>query len=97
MVWLLSRDQLFTGNFDIDTAAEQSQELDSMMNKVTLERDRLLSQVKELRREMADRDSENSSFELRINQRNSQLVELQEQINEKAIEVTKLDRKVGSA
>lgn len=65
-----------------------------MVSKVTSERDRLLAQLKDLRRELLDRDSENSSFELRINQRNTQLVELQEQINEKALEVTKLDRKV---
>lgn len=65
-----------------------------MVSKVTSERDRLLAQLKDLRRELSDRDSENSSFELRINQRNTQLVELQEQINEKALEVTKLDRKV---
>lgn len=74
--------------------AEQSQELDSMVSKLTSERDRLLSQVKDLRRELADRDSENSSFEMRINQRNTQLVELQEQINDKALEMTKLEKKV---
>lgn len=44
---------------------------------------------------MSERDSENSSFELRINQRNSQLIELQEQVNDKSLEITKLENKVG--
>jgi len=40
---------------------------------------------------MSDRDSENSSFELRITQRNSQLIDLQEQVNQKAMEISQLE------
>ncbi|XP_052220166.1 coiled-coil domain-containing protein 18-like isoform X2 [Dreissena polymorpha] len=75
-------------------SAEQAQELDSMVTRLGQEKDRLLAQVKELRKELSDRDSENSSFEIRITQRNSQLIELQEQLNEKSVELTKLENKV---
>ena len=59
------------------------------------DREKLASQVKKLKRELAERDSETSSFELRVNQRNVQLIELQEQINDKGEEVSRLEKQVG--
>ena len=64
------------------------------MKKLELERDCLHTQAKNLQRELADRDADSSSFEMRINQRNSQIVDFQEQLNDKCLEVSKLEKKV---
>lgn len=77
------------------TGAHRVQELEMLVSQYEADKSRLVGEITELKREIGDREAQNSSFETRITQRNSQLIELQEQINHKCSEISNLEREVS--
>lgn len=71
------------------------QELETTISCLEADKTKLISQLTEARRDLADREAQNVTLETRINQRNTQLIELQEQINQKCTDVTTVEREVG--
>lgn len=71
------------------------QELETTISCLEADKTKLVSQLSEARRDLADREAQNASLETRINQRNVQLIELQEQINQKGTDVTTAEREVS--
>lgn len=72
----------------------RAQEMESAISCLEADKSKLVSQLAEAKRDLADRETQNTSLETRINQRNTQLIELQEQINEKCMEITTIEREV---
>ena len=77
--------------------AHKVQELEMLVSQYEADKSRLVGEIAELKREIGDKETQNTSFESRITQRNSQLIELQEQINHKCTEISNLEREVLSA
>lgn len=76
------------------TGAHKVQELEMLVSQYEADKSRLAGEIAELKREIGDKETQNTSFENRITQRNSQLIELQEQINHKCTEISNLEREV---
>ena len=74
--------------------AHKVQELEMLVSQYEADKSRLVGEIAELKREIGDKETQNTSFESRITQRNSQLIELQEQINHKCTEISNLEREV---
>lgn len=77
------------------TGAHKVQELEMLVSQYEADKSRLAGEIAELKREIGDKETQNTSFENRITQRNSQLIELQEQINHKCTEISNLEREVS--